>query len=95
MNDDYDGIAIRPAGRIMRLPPYLFGKLNAMKNSMRQAGDDVIDLGWFTFIARPLLWLLAWLQTLVVNWGIAIILLTLEKPSLASVLEGSSFIAFP
>jgi YidC/Oxa1 family membrane protein insertase len=37
---------------------------------------DAIDLGWFSIIARPLLWLLKWFQSFVINWGIAIILLT-------------------
>ncbi len=35
-----------------------------------------IDLGWFAFIGRPLLWLLLAFQSFVGNWGIAIILLT-------------------
>ncbi len=36
---------IEPATRIKRLPPYLFGRLNALKLSKRQAGADIIDLG--------------------------------------------------
>jgi alanine-synthesizing transaminase len=36
---------ITPADRIDRLPPYLFGKLNARKHAMRQQDIDVIDLG--------------------------------------------------
>jgi len=36
---------IEPAQRIKRLPPYLFGRLNALKLSKRQAGIDIIDLG--------------------------------------------------
>ncbi len=36
---------IEPAQRIKRLPPYLFGQLNALKMSKRQAGADIIDLG--------------------------------------------------
>jgi alanine-synthesizing transaminase len=36
---------IEPAQRITRLPPYLFGRLNALKLEMRQAGADIIDLG--------------------------------------------------
>ena len=36
---------IEPADRITRLPPYLFGKLNALKLKKRQAGVDIIDLG--------------------------------------------------
>ena len=36
---------IEPAQRVKRLPPYLFGQLNALKLSMRQKGADIIDLG--------------------------------------------------
>jgi len=36
---------IVPAQRITRLPPYLFGRLNALKLSKRQGGADIIDLG--------------------------------------------------
>ena len=38
---------------------------------------QAMDLGWFEFLAHPLLAVLRWLQSYVVNWGIAIILLTL------------------
>jgi len=36
---------IKPAERIVRLPPYLFGRLNALKLAKRQQGADIIDLG--------------------------------------------------
>jgi len=36
---------INVAERVARLPPYLFGKINALKYQMRRAGRDVIDLG--------------------------------------------------
>jgi len=36
---------IEPAQRITRLPPYLFGRINALKLAKRQAGADIIDLG--------------------------------------------------
>jgi alanine-synthesizing transaminase len=36
---------IEPALRITRLPPYLFGRLNALKLAKRRAGVDIIDLG--------------------------------------------------
>ncbi len=35
-----------------------------------------VDLGWFGFISKPLLWLLIQLHGLVGNWGVAIIMLT-------------------
>jgi len=39
--------------------------------------SNVIDLGWFSFIARGMSWLLRTIYGFVGNWGIAIILLTL------------------
>jgi YidC/Oxa1 family membrane protein insertase len=39
--------------------------------------SKTIDLGWFAFIGRPLLWLLKVLYGVVGNWGVAIILLTI------------------
>jgi len=40
-----DSYKIEPAERIKRLPPYLFGRLNALKLAKRQEGADIIDLG--------------------------------------------------
>ncbi len=39
--------------------------------------NTVIDLGWFAFIGKPLLWLLLKFHSIFGNWGIAIVLLTL------------------
>ncbi|WP_070970166.1 membrane protein insertase YidC [Vibrio sonorensis] len=39
--------------------------------------DLVVDYGWLWFIAKPLHWLLSFIQGFVSNWGVAIILLTL------------------
>jgi YidC/Oxa1 family membrane protein insertase len=36
-----------------------------------------MDLGWFDFLAYPLLSVLRWIQGYVINWGVAIILLTI------------------
>ena len=38
---------------------------------------QTIDFGWFGVIGRPLLWLLLKFQSLVGNWGIAIVMLTI------------------
>jgi YidC/Oxa1 family membrane protein insertase len=38
---------------------------------------NVIDLGWFSFIARGMSWLLRAIYDFVGNWGVAIILLTI------------------
>ncbi len=47
---DLDGSEISPfqinvANRVKRLPPYLFGRINALLYEKRRNGDDVIDLG--------------------------------------------------
>ena len=39
--------------------------------------DLVVDYGWLWWIAQPLFWLLTVIQSVVTNWGVAIILLTL------------------
>src|SRR4030042_1473933 len=36
---------IDPAHREKRLPPYLFGRINALKHQKRQQDIDIIDLG--------------------------------------------------
>jgi alanine-synthesizing transaminase len=33
------------SARMHRLPPYLFGRINALKRELRQSGVDIIDLG--------------------------------------------------
>ena len=38
--------------------------------------DLTVDYGWLWFIAKPLHWLLSAIQGVVVNWGLAIIVLT-------------------
>ncbi len=41
--------------------------------------DQLIDLGWFDFLARPALWLLKFLYHFTGNYGIAIILVTVMQ----------------
>ena len=38
--------------------------------------DLVVDYGWLWFIAKPLHWLLSMIQSVVINWGLAIMALT-------------------
>ena len=42
MNEEWK---IDVAGRLLRLPPYLFGRINALRHAKRVAGVDIIDLG--------------------------------------------------
>src|SRR5262249_62207563 len=49
------------------------------RNILNEAGhelDRLLDLGWFWFIALPLLWGLRFLYHFVPNYGVSIILLT-------------------
>lgn len=43
--DTTDSYSIPVSNRLLRLPPYLFGRLNALKHQLRRAGADIIDLG--------------------------------------------------
>ena len=49
---------------------------DALKEFGHQA-TNVIDLGWFSFIARGMSWLLRAIYDFVGNWGLAIVLLTI------------------
>ena len=51
-----------------------------LQNEMAQVADHLdltVDYGWAWFIAKPLFWLLTFIQQLVHNWGVAIICVTL------------------
>ncbi|MCA9237126.1 MAG: aminotransferase class I/II-fold pyridoxal phosphate-dependent enzyme [Planctomycetales bacterium] len=44
-SDSHPPFRVEVAQRVQRLPPYMFGRINAMLYNKRRAGDDVIDLG--------------------------------------------------
>ncbi len=44
-DSDANAFEVRVAARVSRLPPYLFGRINALLYQKRRAGSDVIDLG--------------------------------------------------
>lgn len=52
--------------------PKVQSEMETFTNSFPAA----MDLGWFDFLAHPLLSLLRWIQGYVINWGVAIIILT-------------------
>ena len=43
--DDAPPFQVRLATRVNRLPPYMFGRINALLYQKRRGGADVIDLG--------------------------------------------------
>ncbi len=52
--------------------PQYQDKLNKLANGL----EYTVDYGWLTIIATPIFWVLSFIQDLIGNWGIAIILLT-------------------
>ena len=67
-----------PAGGELTLKARLYAgprDLDVLK-AVGQNLDQLIDLGWFDFLARPALWLLKFLYHYTGNYGIAIILVT-------------------
>lgn len=56
---------------------YIGPKVERRLESFDYYLPQAMDLGWFEIIARPLLAILRWLQSYVINWGVAIILLTI------------------
>ena len=52
------------------------GPANTKLDNIAPGLGLTVDYGWLTIIATPLFWLLTYIQGWVVNWGMAIILLT-------------------
>ncbi len=46
-------------------------------NSIDEEMGDIVEYGWFTFIAKPIFLLLSFLHSIIGNWGWAIVLTTL------------------
>lgn len=70
--------AIEPGGVKKMVVPFYAGPQQQDHLSMVAPGLDlVVDYGMLTVIAAPLFWVLALINKMVNNWGIAIILLTI------------------
>ncbi|MBN2526595.1 MAG: membrane protein insertase YidC [Deltaproteobacteria bacterium] len=61
---------------ILKVKNYIGPKKVQILETVGNGLDKSVDYGWFAPICRFLLWLLFQLQAWVVNWGVAIILLT-------------------
>jgi YidC/Oxa1 family membrane protein insertase len=56
---------------------YVGPKDQVVLSDLAENLDLVIDYGWLWWLAQPLFWLLTLIQSFVVNWGLAIIVLTI------------------
>jgi YidC/Oxa1 family membrane protein insertase len=66
-------------GATLSIPARLFSGPQT-KNDLSATAPGLeytVDYGWLTVVASPLFWLLSQIQSVVKNWGVAIILLTI------------------
>ena len=61
----------------LKLGAYIGPKEHKILSSMDERLNDVIEYGWFTFIAKPMFAFLNFLHNYIGNWGWAIVVLTL------------------
>ena len=55
---------------------YVGPKIQGVLEQISPGLELTVDYGWLWFIAQPLFWLLTFIQGIVSNWGVSIILLT-------------------
>ncbi|MDL1952520.1 membrane protein insertase YidC, partial [Acidobacteria bacterium ACD] len=55
---------------------FLGPKEPELLDTVRPGMGRLVDYGWFTVVAKPLLWTLRWIHGFAPNWGVAIILIT-------------------
>jgi YidC/Oxa1 family membrane protein insertase len=65
-------------GASLTIPARLFSGPQTQKDLKATAPglEYTVDYGWLTVVASPLFWMLSKIQSVVKNWGVAIILLT-------------------
>ncbi|MCA9578549.1 MAG: membrane protein insertase YidC [Polyangiales bacterium] len=79
------------ADTVVRTPIYMGPKDLDLMHAFGHRASAAVDLGWFTFIAEGLVWLLRSIFALVGNWGLAIILLTFLVKLVLYPLTAASF----
>lgn len=67
------------AGGTLTIPARLYAGPQTQEDLVAAAPglEYTVDYGWLTIVATPLFWLLSKIHTVVQNWGVAIILLTI------------------
>lgn len=72
------GLVLNPKTPFSLSTNYYLGPLGDQFLENAPAGlSKAVDYGWFSFISRPLLWVLRLMHDLCSNWGVAIIMLTI------------------
>ena len=84
--------AIAPGATAKVVAPLYAGPQEQRRLKEAAPGFDlVVDYGWLTIIAWPLFWLLEKYHSLVGNWGVAIILLTVTIKTVFFPLSAASY----
>jgi YidC/Oxa1 family membrane protein insertase len=68
---------IQPGAKSEITTPLYLGPASSTLDAIAPGLGLTVDYGWLTVIATPLFWLLTHIQSLVQNWGIAIVILTI------------------
>ena len=74
---DETGILFVKAQGDLTLNGYIGPKDHRQLNAIDKRLTDVIEYGWFTFIAKPVFLLLSYIHSLLGNWGWSIVVMTL------------------
>jgi YidC/Oxa1 family membrane protein insertase len=69
--------AIAPGQKGAITVPLYAGPAKSNLNDIHPGLGFTVDYGWLTILATPIFWLLTFIQGIVQNWGVAIIVLTL------------------
>lgn len=70
---------------------YVGPKLQDQLEATAENLDLTVDYGWLWWLAKPLFWLLTAIQSVVINWGVAIILIVVCVKALFFKLSAASY----
>lgn len=85
-------LTVQPGARASTGAQFYVGpKIQSWLEEISPGLKLTIDYGWLWFIAQPLFWLLTFIQSIVINWGVAIILLTMCVKAIFFKLSATSY----
>lgn len=83
--------AIAPGQKAVVSMPLYAGPAQSTLDSIAPGLGLTVDYGWLTVVATPIFWTLTFIQGMVQNWGVAIILLTVLIKLLFFPLSAASY----
>ena len=83
--------AIAPGQKSVISVPLYAGPAQSTLDSIAPGLGLTVDYGWLTVVATPIFWTLTFIQGMVQNWGVAIILLTVLIKLLFFPLSAASY----